>query len=93
MVQFVIRIAQCFTGISIIGEIYQLIFLFSSPDYRVCANQAQSARICRAFFTSSSEPAQSTFNLPDFRVTEILMVVKPLFFIRKRICLLASLAP
>src|SRR5262249_12694208 len=54
--------------------------------------QAQSARISRAFFTSSSEPAKSTFTLPNFRVTATLTVVKPLFFIRRWICLYASLA-
>ena len=45
-------------------------------------NQVQSARICRALATSSSEPENCTFNLPDLRVTETLTVVNPLFFMR-----------
>jgi hypothetical protein len=47
------------------------------------SNQPQSARICSAFFTSSSEPVKLNFNLPALRLTITLMVASPFRFIRK----------
>ena len=90
------RVRPRISNIGVIQLPEKLVFRMPRPagkETTSFGDQAQSARICRAFFTSSSEPAKSTFNLPNFRATETLIVVKPLFFIRKWICLCASLAP
>ncbi len=56
-------------------------------------SQPQAAKIASAFTTCSDEPVKLNLNFPDWRVTRILMVSRPLAIIRKRSCLLISRNP